>query len=62
MFDYDKLIAFLKVFGAPTAGCAWLAWELHRFVDRVADAAVAQVAVNQQIAILLQRLIDMHTK
>ena len=53
--DFDKMAAFITKIGLVPATLAWLAWELHNFVQGVMDT-------QKVMATLLQKLIEMHTR
>lgn len=51
--------AYQKI-GIMPLTVGWLAWELHTFVGNVADSVTAMVITQQQLAQLMQQLIDLH--
>ena len=60
--DPDKIVALATKLGLPTSIVLWLAYEVHRFVSALLENQANFLTTNQQIAQLLQRLLDMHTK
>ena len=62
MLDIDKLITLATKLGIPSTIVLWLAYEVHRFVSALLENQANFLTTNQQIAQLLQRLLDMHTK
>jgi hypothetical protein len=58
--DTDKIIMFVNKVGLMPAGLMWLAWEVHRMVDRIVETQTAIVTNQQQALYLMQRLLDLH--
>ena len=55
MIEFDKIAAFLKLVGFPTALAVWFLWKIQSFMDAL--------LVQQTTAIeLLRQLVELHRR